>query len=69
MQLRQMQADHLLSSQEVADEIRVSMATVQRWAREGLLPAVRPAGTRTLRFRPEDVNNFLASGNRPQRED
>ena len=69
MQLHQMQADHLLCSQEVAEELRVSMATVQRWAREGMLPAVRPAGTRTLRFRPEDVNNFLASGSQSQCED
>ena len=49
----------LLTTEEVATRLRVSVATVNRYAREGILPSVqiRPKGQR--RYRTEDVDNLL----------
>jgi excisionase family DNA binding protein len=49
----------LLTTQEVAERLRVSVATVNRYARLGDLPAiVLPGGQR--RYRPEDVAALLS---------
>jgi excisionase family DNA binding protein len=49
----------LLTTSEVADALRVSVATVNRYARCGDLPAiVLPGGQR--RYRAEDVDKLLA---------
>ncbi|MDQ3403548.1 MAG: helix-turn-helix domain-containing protein [Actinomycetota bacterium] len=48
----------LLTATEVAKRLRVSVATVNRYAREGLLPAVRlPGGT--WRYRVSDIDELL----------
>jgi excisionase family DNA binding protein len=48
----------LLTTTEVARRLRVSVATVNRYAREGDLRAiVLPGGQR--RYRPEDVDALL----------
>lgn len=50
---------HLLTTSEVADRLRVSVATVNRYARLGELPAiVLPGGQR--RYRAEDVDALLS---------
>lgn len=51
--------DDLLTTQEVADRLRVSVATVNRYARDGLLAHVDLPGER--RFREADVSAFLDS--------
>lgn len=49
----------LLTTAEVAERLRVSVATVNRYARIGDLPAiVLPGGQR--RYRLEDVNRLLS---------
>lgn len=49
----------LLTTAEVAARLRVSVATVNRYAREGDLPAIAlPGGQR--RYRVEDVDALLS---------
>lgn len=50
----------LLTSREVAEELRVHRATVLRWAREGTVPAIRLPG-KGIRFRRSDVEAVLAT--------
>jgi excisionase family DNA binding protein len=50
----------LLTVEEVASMLRVSKAAVYRWTEDGRLRA-RKAGA-LLRFRAEDVEDFLRSG-------
>lgn len=54
-----MPPDDLLTTTEIAEEYRVSIETVRRWARSGQLPttAVTPGGHR--RFRRCDVEALL----------
>jgi len=47
----------LLTRAEVADLMRVSEHTVDRWCREGRLSRIRVA--RAVRFRPEDVSALI----------
>jgi excisionase family DNA binding protein len=57
--------DRLLTPQEAADIIHVTVSTLLRWAREGRLPSVvMPSGRR--RFRLTDLPGFSGS---PQSED
>lgn len=53
----------LLTVADVAQMLRVSKAAVYRWAEDGRLRA-RKAGA-LLRFRAEDVEDFLRGGNAP----
>lgn len=49
----------LLTTAEVAERLRVSVATVNKYAREGALPAiVLPGGQR--RYRVADVDRLLS---------
>jgi excisionase family DNA binding protein len=48
-----------LTAEEVADRLGVHRVTVYRWAREGALTAVK-LGHRVVRFRPDDVDAFIA---------
>jgi excisionase family DNA binding protein len=52
----------LLTARETAARLSVSVATLYRISKRGLLPAVRlhPAGP--LRFRPEDVDALIENG-------
>lgn len=50
--------DPWMTTREVADASRVSVATVARWAREGAVAHVKlPGGA--LRFRQSDVDRML----------
>lgn len=49
----------LLTTKEVAEACRVSVQTVARWARDGLIESVKlPGGT--WRYRRESVEAFMA---------
>jgi excisionase family DNA binding protein len=48
----------MLTSQEVADMLRVNIETVRRWARNGDLPTVT-LGT-AIRFDMADIKKFIA---------
>jgi len=50
----------LFTAQEVADRLRVTVRTVQRLETEGTLIPVRVG--RAVRYRREDVDEFLAQG-------
>lgn len=49
----------ILTATEVAAALRVSRATVYRWADDGTLPAIRLGDT--VRFRQDDVDALLAT--------
>ncbi len=58
----------LLTLEEVAEYLRVSIATVRRWTNTGKISCYRIGGNRERRFSPEQVQAFLASheeGGRP----
>lgn len=50
----------LLTPAEVATRLRVSRASVSRWAKDGVLKPIRIGGT--LRFRRADVDALLVPG-------
>jgi excisionase family DNA binding protein len=50
-----------LSRGDVARLFGVSVSTVTRWARTGLIPAVRTPGGH-YRFRADDIRRAVASG-------
>jgi len=47
-----------LSPKDIAEELRVSVSTVQRWIRQGRLRAYR-LSYRGYRVRREDLDDFL----------
>lgn len=52
-----MSQDQLLTLQQVADRLQVSMPTVRRLVGAGKLKAVRIG--RNLRVRPEDLSKYI----------
>lgn len=52
-----MSQDQLLTLQQVADRLQVSMSTVRRLVAAGKLKAVRIG--RNLRVRPEDLSKYI----------
>lgn len=50
----------LLTTEEVAQRLRVSVATVNRYAREGVLPSVQLRAKGQRRYRAEDLDRLLA---------
>ena len=55
-----MEQRKLMTRAEVADALGVSPGSITKAATTGALTAIR-LGHRTVRFRPEDVDAFLAS--------
>jgi len=51
----------LVTAEEIAKRFKVTVETVQRWAREGRIPCVRPS-RRIVRFRLGDVERAVARG-------
>lgn len=56
-----MDASPLLSPQQAAEFLGVSLVTVRRWFYAGRLPAVR-LGVKLLKFKRADLEAFIASG-------
>jgi excisionase family DNA binding protein len=52
--------DQLLTENEAAGILRVSLTSVRRWRREGRGPTYRKLG-RTVRYRPDDLADFIAA--------
>lgn len=50
----------LLTEQEVADIMRVSIHAVRKWRRKGRIAYIKV--DQTIRFRPQDVVRFIESG-------
>ena len=53
-------SDPLLTGQEVADRLRISLPTLYRLAEEGAIPFVRVG--RQRRFTTKAVDEFIANG-------
>ena len=53
----------LITEGEAAIILRVSLSSLRRWRREGLGPVYRKI-SRTVRYRPEDLSEFVASARR-----
>lgn len=58
-----MAQQRLMTTEEAAEYIRVSKLTLQGWARDGLIPAMR-AG-REWRFNREDLDAHMRQQGRP----
>jgi excisionase family DNA binding protein len=57
----------LLTQQQLADELQVSMRTLERWRQEGTGPAFVRVG-RSLRYRRSDIDAWLERQRRSQGE-
>jgi len=53
--------DQLLTTTEVARLLRISRVTLWVWRRKGLVPAPVKLGINRLRWRADDVRNYLKS--------
>lgn len=51
--------DQLLTTNEVARLLRVSRVTLWEWRRKGLVPPPIKVGLNRLRWRAQDVRNYL----------
>jgi excisionase family DNA binding protein len=52
--------EQLLDSTEVAEILKTSLATIQRWARRGWIPAIKmPGGRGHLRFEAAEIQKFI----------
>lgn len=52
-----MPAEPLLTAAEIAPLLRVSVATIYRWADDGSVPCVKIG--KTIRFRRSEIERFL----------
>jgi excisionase family DNA binding protein len=60
LQSEQMTEDRLLTADEIAKRLRVSLETVRRWLRSGELRGFRPGGTKAgWRVRESDLAEYL----------
>ena len=50
----------LVTEDEAASLLRVSLTSVRRWRREGCGPVYRKIG-RSVRYRPDDLEDFIAA--------
>lgn len=57
--------ERLLTTEEVAAELRVTQHTLRRWIREGTLVGTRVG--REWRIKPADLDDFIRK-NRPTRD-
>jgi prophage regulatory protein len=51
--------EHLLTKEQVAKRLNVSIATIKRWMANGKLPKPVRFNKRTIRWRPEDIEDFI----------
>lgn len=49
----------LMTTQELAQELKFSARTIRQWAQQGRLPAIRIGGQ--LRFRRRDIESWLSN--------
>jgi len=56
-------SEPLITEGEAAGILRVSVTSLRRWRRQGAGPMFRKLG-RTVRYRPNDLSDFVASAGR-----
>jgi excisionase family DNA binding protein len=52
--------EHLLTPEQVAERMNLSVLTVRAWLRSGRLPGVKPGG-RIWRVRETDLDEYIRS--------
>jgi excisionase family DNA binding protein len=50
-----------LTSAEAAEYIQIHLGTIRRWARDGMIPAVKLGNRGGFRFKLEDLDRFMES--------
>lgn len=58
--------EKLLTVTEVAEMLHIHPNTLRRWANEGKIASIRITSRGDRRFKPSDVNAFLAEMNQYQ---
>ncbi len=61
-------SEPLITEGEAASLLRVSLTSLRRWRREGRGPVYRKLG-RSVRYRPGDLSDFVASARRTSTSD
>lgn len=54
----------LINPAELADKLRISTTTLWRWRKERLIPPAIDLGTRMIRWRAKDIDNWLEKINK-----
>ncbi len=57
--MMQIQHDPLATADDVARRFRVTVSTVNRWVRDGIIPCIRPS-RRIVRFNLGEVERAIA---------
>ncbi len=52
-------ASELVTAEAIAERYGVTVETVRRWTRNGLIPCLRPSRS-TVRYRPDEVDRAIA---------
>lgn len=61
--------EQLLTAAQAADYLHIHRNTLTRWVRNGDLVAVRLGSRGDMRFRPADLESFIANALTPERPD
>ncbi len=51
--------DDLITPQQFADMAKASVPTIRRWGRQGIGPVPRRIGPRLVRYRADEVRQYL----------
>jgi len=62
------QEDEMLTANEVAKIMKVSLKTVRTWVQSGKLATI-PIGSKEYRISRKDLNDFISEQRRPRNHD
>ena len=48
-----------MTAEQLADYLAISMATVRKWTRTGVVPCHRLAGGRSIRFERHEIDQWI----------
>ena len=65
-ELRTNELRRMLTVNEVAHVLHIHPTTVRRWEKKGLLKSYRLGARGSIRFKREDISNFIDSAKKPQ---
>jgi excisionase family DNA binding protein len=54
--------NELLTSQDLADKLRVSVSTIKAWRKQGKIPAPLSLSRKSLRWSQADIDAWIAAG-------
>ena len=58
--------EKLMTVREVANLLNVHQITIRRWEQQGQLKSYRLGAKNSIRFKREDISNFVNHTNKPQ---